>query len=58
MCCALAKFAKEDLLSPESSGFRVGNNFLEKGALELGIEGWVGEYLSDREKAFQAGGMA
>ena len=30
----------------------MGNNFLEKGALELGIEGWAGEYLSDGEKAF------
>ena len=46
------------LLNPESSSFCVENNFLEKGVLELGIDGWVGEYLSDWEKAFQAGGIA
>ena len=46
------------LLNPESSSFCVGNNFLEKGALELGIDGWVGEYLSDWEKAFQSVGLA
>ena len=45
-------------MNPESSSFCVGNNFLEKGVLELGIDGWVGEYLSDWEKAFQAGGIA
>lgn len=37
----------------------MGNNFLEKGALELGIEGWVGEYLSGQGEGIPGrGGMA
>lgn len=59
MCCALAKFGNEDFVEPrESSGFCVEKNFMEKGVLELGTKGWVGVYLSEREKAFQAEGIA
>lgn len=31
---------------------------MEKGVLEPGTKGWVGVYLSEREKAFQAEGIA
>lgn len=50
MCWAPVKEGNEDAVEPrESSGFCLGENFLEKRVLELGTEGWVGVHLSDGE---------
>lgn len=59
VCSAPAKVMNEDFVEPrESRDFCVGINFLEKGPESWGLKGWVGVYLSEKEKVFQAEGIS